>query len=196
MFSAPDIRLAQKKKVTIVHNSSQLLNGAYPAKYRGALEKAVRARGIELVLDDEISELPEDGSPVDGKVTTKKGKVLTADYVVRTFSQSPNQHPAHYLSKVKTWGAPPNSGFIASLGSDVLTARGNVKIKPTFQLASFDNIFAGGDIIEWKEQKQAAKAKTHGAMIAANIVNYLAGKPLKDYKGSPELIAITNGKVR
>jgi NADH dehydrogenase FAD-containing subunit len=88
MLSAPDIRLAQKKKVTIVHNSSQLLNSAYPAKYRGALEKAVRARGIELVLDDEISELPEDGNPVEGKVTTKKSKVLTADYVVRTFSVS------------------------------------------------------------------------------------------------------------
>ncbi|KAF8507661.1 FAD/NAD(P)-binding domain-containing protein [Gautieria morchelliformis] len=165
-----------KKKVTIVHNSSQLLNGAYPAKYRGAVEKAVRARGIEILLDDEISSVPEDGNPVDGKVSTKKGKVLTADYVVRT------------------WGARANTGFVASLGSDVLTNTGTVKIKPTFQLSNYANIFAAGDIIEWDEQKQAAKAKNHGAIIAANIVNYFTGKPLKDYKGSPELIALTNGK--
>ncbi|KAF8494065.1 FAD/NAD(P)-binding domain-containing protein [Gautieria morchelliformis] len=165
-----------KNKGTIVHNSSQLPNGAYPAKYRAAVEKAVRARGIEILLDDEISSVPEDGNPVDGKVSTKKGKVLTADYVVRT------------------WGARANTGFVASLGSDVLTNTGTVKIKPTFQLSNYANIFAAGDIIEWNEQKQAAKAKNHGAIIAANIVNYFTGKPLKDYKGSPELIALTNGK--
>lgn len=75
--------LSQNKKVTIVHNSPQLLNGAYPAKYRAAAERSVRERGIDLVLNDQVSDIPPEGRPVDGKVTTKHGKVLKADYVVR-----------------------------------------------------------------------------------------------------------------
>jgi hypothetical protein len=58
-------------------------------------------------------------------------------------------------------------------------------------------IFAVGDIIDWKEQKQAAKANGHGPVVVANIVNLLAGQPVqKEYGGFPEMIMITNGKVR
>lgn len=59
----------------------------------------------------------------------------------------------------------------------------------------YENIYAIGDIIDWDEQKQAAKAKVHGAVVAKNIVNYLAGQPLTTYTGATEMISITNGKV-
>lgn len=58
-------------------------------------------------------------------------------------------------------------------------------------------VFAGGDIIDWEEQKQAAKAATHSQVIIANVISFLGDKPLKKaYKGSPELIVIPIGKVR
>jgi len=96
---------------------------------------------------------------------------------------------------VKTWGARPNTAFVKAWSPDVVTDRGAIKIKPTFQVKGYDNVFAGGDIIDWDEQKQAAKARTHGAVIADNVLGYLEGKPFKEYKGSIELIALTNGKV-
>lgn len=77
----------------------------------------------------------------------------------------------------------------------MLTSRGFVKVKPTLQLPAFSNIFAAGDIIEWKEQKQAAKAMNHGKLVTANILSYLTGGQLKKYSTGPEMIIVTNGKV-
>jgi apoptosis-inducing factor 2 len=57
-------------------------------------------------------------------------------------------------------------------------------------------VFAAGDIIEWEEQKQFGKTGGQAAVVAGNIINYLANKPLKkQYTGSRELIILTNGKV-
>lgn len=58
-------------------------------------------------------------------------------------------------------------------------------------------MFAAGDIIEWPEQKQAAKTQSHAGVIVKNVLKVLAGKTdaLVSYGGSSELIIITNGKV-
>jgi NADH dehydrogenase FAD-containing subunit len=63
------------------------------------------------------------------------------------------------------------------------------------QLQDYNNIFAGGDVIEWKEQKQAAKAGPHGTLIANNILALLGGRKMKEYKGAFEMIVATNGRV-
>jgi NADH dehydrogenase FAD-containing subunit len=79
----------------------------------------------------------------------------------------------------------------------VLNPRGQIKIENTFQLKSHPNIYAIGDAIDWQEQKQAAKAPKHAQIAAANILSQInGGEPKKTYSGQPELIIITNGKVR
>jgi len=71
-----------------------------------------------------------------------------------------------------------------------------VKVLPTLQLQNHPRIFAGGDIIEWKEQKQAAKAPNHASVIAKNAFALLEkNKPKVKYMGSPELIAVSFGRV-
>lgn len=78
----------------------------------------------------------------------------------------------------------------------MLNSRGQIKIRPTFQLESYSNVYAIGDVTNWEEQKQAAKAPKHAQIAAANILAQLSGKePKKTYSGQPELIIITNGKV-
>jgi apoptosis-inducing factor 2 len=78
----------------------------------------------------------------------------------------------------------------------VLNSRGQIKIKPTFQLESYSNIYAIGDVTNLAEQKQATKAPKHAQIAAANILAQLrGGLPKKTYSGQPELIIITNGKV-
>jgi NADH dehydrogenase FAD-containing subunit len=79
----------------------------------------------------------------------------------------------------------------------VLTPRGQIKIENTFQLKSHPNIYAIGDVIDFDEQKQAAKAPKHAQIAAANILAQISGGDAKKtYSGQPELIIITNGKVR
>ena len=102
------------------------------------------------------------------------------------------------MRQVIASGPKPNTGFIEkSFGPEVLTEAKLVKVEKTLQVQSHPAIFAVGDIIDWKEQKQAAKANGHGPVVVANVLRLLAGQPArKEYGGFPELIMITNGRVR
>lgn len=91
----------------------------------------------------------------------------------------------------------PNTKFVESLGSEVLNAKGFIKVLPTLQLPRHERIFALGDAIDWNEQKQAAKIPKHAPVVVNNVL-FLLGqkKSLVQYKGTFELIVLTNGKVR
>jgi len=84
----------------------------------------------------------------------------------------------------------------SSFGGDILTAQGHIAVRPTLQLHDHPNIFAFGDAIDWKEQKQAAKAGNHLKILLENISAFISNGTLKEYAGSTEMIAVTNGKVR
>ncbi|TFK24562.1 FAD/NAD(P)-binding domain-containing protein [Coprinopsis marcescibilis] len=163
------------KKVTIVHNQDALLNETYPEKFRRAALVRVQKTGAQVVLDDRLEELEPSES---GTVKTKKGKTIQADLVI------------------PTWGGRPNTEFIgSSLGADALSTTGHVKVLPTLQLASHPRIFAVGDIIDWKEQKQQAKTPAHAAVAAPNVIAVATGAAATGvYKGSMEAIIITVGR--
>ncbi len=98
--------------------------------------------------------------------------------------------------QIPTFGAHANTAFISSLGSDVLAANGCVKVKPTLEVQGHAGVFAVGDIVDWEEQKQAAKAANHVGIVAPNVLSFLAEQPqTKLYNGSTELIVIPLGKV-
>ncbi|CDO72240.1 hypothetical protein BN946_scf184970.g92 [Trametes cinnabarina] len=165
----------QKKKVTLVHSENLLLNDTYPDKFRKDIEQRVRRKGISLILGDKL-DIPPEGTV---GVTTEKGKELPdADLVVPAF------------------GSRPNTGFISTLGQDVVTQHGTVRVDKFLEVPGHPGVFAAGDIIDWKEQKQAAKANTHATVVAANVVSFISGKPpAKAYKGSWELIVIPVGRT-
>jgi len=161
------------KKVTIVHSDSMLLNAAYPNKYRKRIEKDITSRGVSIVFNDHVDDF-ESTNP-----RTRSGRQLEGNLVVPTF------------------GNRPATAFVKSLGSGVLTPRGQIKIENTFQVKSHPNIYAIGDVIDWEEQKQAAKAAKHAQIAATNVLAQLnTGAPKTNYSGQPELIIITNGKKR
>jgi len=163
------------KKITVVHAQAELLNAAYPDKFRKYMGKQVRDRNIDLVLGEYVESFPAAGP---GELVFRSGKKLTSDLVV------------------PTTGPKPNTEFIASsLGDDVLSPQKYLKVSPKLQVVNHPSIFALADIIDWAEQKQAGKANNHAPIVVANVLSYLANKPLtSDYKGSPEIIIITNGK--
>ncbi|KAH9476010.1 Ferroptosis suppressor protein 1 [Psilocybe cubensis] len=165
--------LDQNKNVTIVHAQPLLLNDSYPERWRRRTAKDLEARGVNLVLGEYVDEV----EVVDGKVSTRSKKSIKADLVV------------------PTRGPSPNTKFIESLGSEVLNAKGYIKVLPTLQLPQHERIFALGDAIDWNEQKQAAKIRDHAPAIVNNVL-FLLGekKSLIQYKGALELIVLTNGK--
>ncbi|KAE9405832.1 FAD/NAD(P)-binding domain-containing protein [Gymnopus androsaceus JB14] len=165
------------KPITIIHREKLLLNATYPDKYRTKLQRQLEGRGITVLTGDAItaSEVSESNIPQAGFVT-EQGKNLKPDLVV------------------PTWGTRPNTSF---LPSDLLTSSGYVKILPTFQLPVHPNVFALGDMIDWQEQKMAAKASYfHAPKVAQNILVYLnLSNGSSEYTGSTEGLIITNGKA-
>ncbi|KAJ7662014.1 hypothetical protein DFH06DRAFT_1191300 [Mycena polygramma] len=162
-----------EKDVAIVHSKPLLFNDTYPDKFRIAMAKGLTARGIKLYLGDIVENVPA-GSTV---AVTRAGLNLNADLILRT-----------------TGASHPNTAFIKSLDADALTPSGFVKVKPTLQLFNYPNIFAAGDAIEWKEQKQALKCYAHAKVIVKNVASYSKGAPLKNYTTGFEAIIVTNGK--
>ncbi|PPR02371.1 hypothetical protein CVT24_011712 [Panaeolus cyanescens] len=165
------------KNVTIVHGQPLLLNSSYPKKFRDDAGRRVTSIGVNLVLSDFLDSTDISSN---GIVKTRKGKEISADLVITTR------------------GFVPNTDFIAaSLGDDTLTESKLAKILPTFQLVNHPRIFAGGDIIDWEEQKQAAKCTGHSAVIAKNVTALSrAQTPSAVYKGQTEAILISIGKSR
>ncbi|KAI9570266.1 hypothetical protein HD554DRAFT_396054 [Boletus coccyginus] len=164
------------KQVSIVQGDRQLLNSTYPSSLRQGLATRLLARGVKLVFNEYVDSLPEEGTV--GLVTRKGTEIPDADLVI------------------SARGSSPNTAFVASLGSSTLSASGFIKVKPTLQLIDYPRIFAAGDVIEWSEQKQAAKVASHAGVVVRNVLNMLADKSdaLVNYKGSAELIIITNGR--
>ncbi|KAJ7216241.1 hypothetical protein C8J57DRAFT_1149682 [Mycena rebaudengoi] len=163
-----------EKDVAIVHAKPLLFNDTYPDKFRTAIARGLTARGIKLHLGDVVENHVLTGSTA---VVTRAGLKLSADLILRT-----------------TGASHPNTAFIKSLDADALTPAGFVKVKPTLQLFNYPNIFAAGDAIEWKEQKQALKCYAHAKVITKNVANYNKAAPLNNYATGFEAIILTNGK--
>ena len=70
-----------RKKVTIVHSDSMLLNSAYPNKYRKRVEKDLTSRGVNIVFNDHVDNF--ESIPA----TTRTQRQLDGDLVVRVFSR-------------------------------------------------------------------------------------------------------------
>ncbi|KAF5319265.1 hypothetical protein D9619_008307 [Psilocybe cf. subviscida] len=161
------------KAITIVHSDNRLLNDAYPDKFRKAVEDGVKARKIDILLNDHIDSTGLQG----GRVTTRSGNSIVADLLL------------------KVHGTKPNTALINhSFGAEALSPSGFVKVRPTLQLQSHADIFAVGDIVDFPEQKQLMKAQAHAAVVAANIASYISGGSLKIYKGTTNLIVLPIGK--
>ncbi|KAF9043388.1 FAD/NAD(P)-binding domain-containing protein [Panaeolus papilionaceus] len=165
--------LYKDKAITIVQRESRLLSSVYPEKYRRYVDQRWTERGITIIADDEVERIP--AFPA-ANVTTKKGVGLNADLVV----------PCR--------GGRPNTAFLASLGKNILTSRGHVRVNQHLQVEGLPGVFAAGDIIDWDEVKQAVKYTGHTTTIVANIKRVVSGaQPTAVYKSSSEVILLTNG---
>ncbi|KIK60294.1 hypothetical protein GYMLUDRAFT_43589 [Collybiopsis luxurians FD-317 M1] len=163
------------KSITIINRGELLLNSTYKAKLRVGLQRQLEDRGVKVILNDYIENLPSENS---GEISTANGLSLSPDLII------------------PTWGNKPNTAY---LPPDFLSTAGTVKVLPTLQLPSHSNIFAVGDLIEWDEQKTSAKAQLgHAPVVSRNIELFLKGSDLskvgKKYTGSLEMILVTNGR--
>ncbi|KAH8817609.1 hypothetical protein DL96DRAFT_1471599 [Flagelloscypha sp. PMI_526] len=166
------------KKVTIVHAFILLLNPAYTDKFRRTIGRGLQRRGVDVILNDWV-DYPRTGDVGKVDIQTRfKESIIAVNYIVHAR------------------GPRPNTALVAkSLGDSVLSPIGQIKIQPSLQVEGYDNIFAGGDIIDWPEQRQAMKAAVHGKCIAHNILQQIHGLPMKPYNGQTEMLYLNRGAI-
>lgn len=163
------------KPVTIVQGGPTLLNDAYPKTFRTKVLKGLQRRGVEVICNDYVDNVPE-GYVTSAGVTTRSGKRIPADLVV----------PAR--------GGRPATEFLRDSGLP-MTGDGFIRVHPTLQVKGHPSVFAAGDAVDWNEQKQVLKYVNHAKTVVPNIFAALGGQELKtEYKGSTELVFLTNGK--
>jgi apoptosis-inducing factor 2 len=167
----------QEKPVTIVQGSDALLNPTYPSNFRDQMFKEISSRGVNVLFNEVLDNVPTDGRTLEG-IKTRSGKFIDADLVI------------------PTRGGRPNTAFLADSGVP-LSVSGHIRTEPTLQVKGFPDIFAAGDVLDWAEQKQCAKYPAHAEVVAANVLERLKDhQPSVHYKGSHEIALIVNGRVR
>lgn len=87
-----------------MYGGSLPFSAAYPGRFRRAVESSLRARGIELVLDDYMDEIPSSGV---GGVRTRKGRTLKSGLIVSAIISLHTKCPhAYYRLALYTRTAP------------------------------------------------------------------------------------------
>ncbi|TFY76380.1 hypothetical protein EWM64_g7631 [Hericium alpestre] len=142
--------------VTIVQSGHLPLNKVYPDRFRSTVESRIRQRGVEFVFGDYLDET----ETKDGFVRTRKGKVLPADLVV------------------SSTGGTPNTEFIKTLDSDIVTSYGRVRVDDKLQVLGHPGVFCIGDIVDNTERLGLNKYA-----------------PSHEYGGTTETISISMGKT-
>ena len=92
-------------------------------------------------------------------------------------------HPLGHSSlarQIPAFGSRPNTAIVSSLNPSPIAANGSLKVNPTLEVQDHPGIFALGDVVDWKEEKQAAKGAGHLAVVVPNVVSYVEGKPLTE----------------
>ena len=77
-----DLIRLQDKRITIIHGDKLLLNDAYPDSFRKTVARSIRKRDVNVILDDRVDDMTISDASI---VTTRSGRKLVADLVVRSY---------------------------------------------------------------------------------------------------------------
>lgn len=157
------------KKITLVHSKDRLMERS-PIKASAYAFNFLKKIGIEIILNE--------------RVITAKGKIFLTDK----------------KRKIKTdiaflcTGITPNTEFLKKSFPNSLDGKNYAKVNEFLQLENYQNIFAGGDITNIREEKTAQNAEEHARLIAKNILNKEKNHPLIKYAKEPRIMVISLGK--
>ncbi|WP_083420073.1 FAD-dependent oxidoreductase [Pseudofrankia sp. BMG5.36] len=157
------------KSVTVVDVAATLLPGFEP-DLRDDLHRQLDDLDIRLHLGASLTALPptEAGRAGAFTVATTGGAEITADIWFQAF------------------GVRVNSDYLADGRLTTLTARGEVAVTDTLNVAGHGHVYAIGDLTDVAEDKLAACALRHAEVVAKNITAQLRGeRPTTTYQPLP-----------
>lgn len=155
-------------KVTVVHAMPRLLERNPPSVSEYA-RKFLERRGVSIICGEKIVD------HIGRKFTTDAKRVITAD--------------------VGFWcaGIKADPVFMEGFSPSIFTTHRYLEVNQHLQLQGHPNIFVGGDLTGLEEEKNAAHANSHAAVITANILRMAQQRPLVTYRPRQEPVDISLG---
>nr|WP_232425437.1 FAD-dependent oxidoreductase [Pseudofrankia inefficax] len=149
-----------RKAVTIVDPAETLLPTFEPG-LREDLHRQLDDLDLDLRLGTSLTTLPatEAGRAEPFVVTTTEGVEIAADIWFQAY------------------GARPNNDYLGDGRLTTLSARGQVAVTDTLNVAGHDRVYAVGDLTDIAEDKLAAYALRHAEVVVENITAQLRGEP-------------------
>jgi NADH dehydrogenase len=148
-------------RIVLVNRSRDLLKGDINSQLRCTVQRALKYRQVELLVDASVTE------------------IQTNQIQYQQHSQS---HTLQAGTIVWTAGTSPNPLLTElPIPAQRRDKRGRLVVKPTLQLLDFPEVFAAGDCATTLEAPQPPTAQVayqQGRAIAQNLKLQAAGKPL------------------
>jgi NADH dehydrogenase FAD-containing subunit len=157
------------KKVTLSHSGSALLDG-FKQKAQIKAQQQLMKQGVSIEFNRRYQEQN------DYYIDLKSGQKSHADLTFEAV------------------GAVPNNAFLKPYLTDILNAKGLVKVDEKFTVKGHTNLYALGDIADVAEAKLGYLAHQQGAHLAKIITADMAGKKAKAYKTNPLMALIPTGQ--
>lgn len=161
-------------KVTLVHSGPNvMMPGPWPSKFIKLLESQLaKLPNVELVLEDRIV-------PITDQDPTKKYCTCT-----EVFTEKGRNIKCDLLF----WCVGGKMNSASYEDSLPLSSKGKcIQVDEYLRVKGFENIFAAGDCADSGNAKTVNFADQHGASIGANLKRLIKSKPMKPYKGGPDL---------
>ena len=159
---AAELAINTNKKITLVHPHDRLMQ-RYPEKVSEYAMNFLKKRKCRVILNNYVKKNRKNS------FITEDGNSINADLALLCTGITPNfNFGSKFISNKK--------GF--------LIVNENLKVS--------NRVYAGGDIINTKEEKTAQNAREHAKDICKNIIKEIKGKSLLKYQGrnSPMVISL------
>lgn len=158
-----------QKQIILIHLHNRLLErNAEPVS--GYAKKYLEEQGVKIILGEKV-------------VDHRNGVFIT-------------DTQRHINADTAIWcaGIKSNPYYMKLFPPLIFTKQESLKVNHFLQLGGHPNIFVGGDITSISEEKTAANAEQHAAVISENILRTIQKKPLYIYtpRKKPLLISLGN----
>lgn len=177
---ASELSVLPGKEVHLIHRSGSLLsaavNGAVKPSISAYALRGLASLGVHVRLNCSAAPpavLPAGVASLDG------GRVLIGAFDLKLSDGSLLHPDACFFAT----GASPNNAAFMSGPLAIDPSNGRLRVRPTLQVESYDNIFAIGDISSTTDSKNGfCASKIHAPLVTASIMQLAraaaAGVPL------------------
>lgn len=171
------VNVFPKKKISLI-TSERRLFPMYPEKLGTQLHKKLSAKGVDIILNQRVSNLTSTSEPYTGQLALADGRVIGADLIFPVI------------------GAKGDATLLKSLPGSRAGSLGRVMTDPWMRPSSYANVFAAGDVAEMGDGMTIVATtrqipwlvKTLKALIAGKSIDQV--KPYQPWKLAPILLPL------